>query len=158
EVTGTSKSQLYHYFEDRTALVRAVVVRQGERVLGLHRPALEAIDGWAALKRWRDLSLRLVKAADCHGGCPVGSLANELAEIDENSRTDLVDIFGEWQEMIAQAIGRMVASGELRADADPNELAVMMLASFQAGLLLAKTTRSAQPLKIALDSAIGYLR
>src|SRR5215472_8158196 len=50
-VTGTSKSQLYHYFADRSDLIRAVVVRQGERVLDLQRPALGEVDGWEALGR-----------------------------------------------------------------------------------------------------------
>ena len=38
--TGTSKSQLYHYFADRSDLIHAVVARQGERVLDLQRPVL----------------------------------------------------------------------------------------------------------------------
>src|SRR3954464_5771976 len=68
-VTGTSKSQLYHYFDDKSDLVHAVVVRQGERVLEIHGTALDAVDGWRALKRWRDLVIRLVRAVECHGGC-----------------------------------------------------------------------------------------
>src|SRR5438477_2590423 len=49
-VTGTSKSQLYHYFADKWDLIRAVVARQGERVLDLQRPALGDVDGWEALR------------------------------------------------------------------------------------------------------------
>src|SRR5436305_13587929 len=58
-MTDTSKSQLYHYFQDKSDLVHAVVVRQGERVLEIQGPALNAVDGWRALKQWRNLVLRL---------------------------------------------------------------------------------------------------
>jgi len=158
EATGTSKSQLYHYFEDKSGLIKAVVDRQAERVLGIHGPALGAIDGWTAFRRWRNLAVRLVRAAGCHGGCPVGSLANELAELDESSRLRLSDVFAEWEGMVAAALLRMVDQGELLPTADVKKLSIAVLASLQGGLLLSKTTRSVQPLEIALDATIDYLK
>ena len=158
EATGTSKSQLYHYFEDKSDLIKAVVDRQAERVLGVHGPALDAVDGWAAFRRWRNLVVRLVRAAGCHGGCPVGSLANELAELDESSRLRLSDVFAEWEGLVAAALQRMVDRGELRPSADVKQLSTAAMASLQGGLLLSKTSRSVQPLEVALDATIDYLR
>jgi AcrR family transcriptional regulator len=157
-VTDTSKSQLYHYFKDKDDLIHAVVVRQGERVLAVHRSALGVVDGWATLKLWRDLAVRLVLAVECHGGCPVGSLANELAELDEISRRQLVDIFDQWQAMLVDAFDRMVVKGHLREGTNASDLAIATMASLQGGLLLVKTTRSVRPLEVALDSAINYIR
>jgi len=158
EATGTSKSQLYHYFEDKSDLIKDVVDRQAERVLAIHRPALDAVDGWTALRRWRNLVLRLVRAAGCHGGCPVGSLANELAELDESSRLRLSDVFAQWEEMIAQALQRMVDRGELATSADVKQLSIAMMAALQGGFLLSKTRRSVRPLEIALDAAFDYVK
>ena len=158
EATGTSKSQLYHYFEDKSDLIKAVVDRQAERVLGVHGPALGAVDGWAALRRWRNLVVRLVRAAGCHGGCPVGSLANELAELDESSRLRLSDVFAEWEGLVAAALQRMVDRGELRASSDVKRLSTAAMASLQGGLLLSKTSRSVQPVEVALDATIDYLK
>src|SRR5436309_3423758 len=42
--SGVSKSQLYHYFADKDALVLDVIARQTERVLDAQRPHLEALD------------------------------------------------------------------------------------------------------------------
>lgn len=156
--TGTSKSQLYHYFADKSALLHAVVVRQSERVLDLHRPVLASVDGWAALRRWRNLVVRLVRAAQCHGGCPVGSLANELAEVDELSRVQLVEVFGEWQRMLVDALRRMADQGELNADAHVDDLALATMASLQGGLLLSKTNRSVRPIEVALDAGLAHIR
>lgn len=158
EVTGTSKSQLYHYFTDKSDLVKSVVDRQAERVLAIHRPALDAVDGWTALRRWRNLVVRLVRDARCHGGCPVGSLANELAELDESSRLRLSDVFAQWEGMIAAALERMVDNGELAPTVDVKQLSVAMMASLQGGFLLSKTSRSVRPLEVALDASFDYLK
>ena len=156
--TGTSKSQLYHYFADRSDLIRAVVTRQGERTLDLQRPLLRHVDGWDALRRWRDGVVNIVAALECRGGCPVGSLADELAELDEPARLETASIFRQWQDLIVEALRTMVAAGQLRADADVQTLALATLASLQGGLLLAKSTRTTAPLEVALDSAIAHLR
>jgi AcrR family transcriptional regulator len=156
--TGTSKSQLYHYFADRSDLIRAVVARQGERVLELQRPLLGAVDGWEALGRWRDTVVDVVEGLDCRGGCPVGSLADELAELDEQARIEAASVFEQWQTLLVDAFRAMVATGELQSDADLDRLAMATLASLEGGLLLAKTTRTTVPLETALDAAITHLR
>jgi AcrR family transcriptional regulator len=157
-VTGTSKSQLYHYFDDKSDLIRAVVARQGERVLALQRPVLGDVDGWDALGRWRDFVVGVVAGLDCRGGCPVGSLADELAELDEQARTEAASIFEQWHDLVVDALRAMVIAGELRQDADLDRLAWATLASIQGGLLLAKTTRTTAPIEVALDAAIAHLR
>jgi AcrR family transcriptional regulator len=48
--SGVSKSQLYHYFADKDALVLEVIARQTERVLDAQRPHLEALDSLPALR------------------------------------------------------------------------------------------------------------
>jgi AcrR family transcriptional regulator len=156
--TGTSKSQLYHYFADKSDLIRAVVVHQGERVLDLQRPVLADVDGWGALECWRDFVVGVVAGLDCRGGCPVGSLADELAELDEQARADAASIFERWQDLLVDAFRAMVGAGQLRPDADLDRLALATLTSLEGGLLLAKTTRTTVPVEVALDAAIGYLR
>jgi TetR/AcrR family transcriptional regulator, transcriptional repressor for nem operon len=71
--SGVSKSQLYHYFADKDALVLDVIARQTERVLDAQRPHLEALDSLPALKAWRNAIVRVNKAAQGKG-CPLGNL------------------------------------------------------------------------------------
>jgi AcrR family transcriptional regulator len=156
--TGTSKSQLYHYFADRSDLIRAVVARQGERVLDQQRLALGDVDGWEALGRWRDSVVGVVEGFGGRGGCPVGSLADEMAEVDEQARIEAASVFQRWHALLAGTLRAMVAAGQLEPDADLDRLALATLASLQGGLLLAKTTRTTVPLETALDAAIAHLR
>ena len=154
--SGVSKSQLYHYFADKDALVLAVIARQTERVLDAQRPHLEALDSLPALKAWRDAFVRLNKAAGGRG-CPLGSLASELANDSEPARKRLAESFSIWRDRIENGLAKMQERGELNASADPRDLALALLGAVQGGLLLAKTTRSSRPLEIAFDMAIGHV-
>lgn len=152
--TGTSKSQLYHYFTDKSALIHAVVQRQVEQVLDAQHPELADVDSMAGLRRWRDRVLALNEQVGCAGGCPLGRLASELAESDAVARSALVEGFRRWQDHLTAGLRAMQQRGELAADADPATLALGLLAAAQGGLLLAQTARSVAPLRAALDLAL----
>ena len=154
--SDVSKSQLYHYFADKDALVLEVIAKQTERVLDAQRPHLEALDSLPALKAWRDVIVRLNEAVQ-NGGGPLGSLAIELANESEPARKRLADSFSIWGDRIENGLARMQERGELGASADPHELALALLGAVEGGLLLAKTTRSRRPLEIALDMAIDHV-
>src|SRR5215472_15701128 len=154
--SGVSKSQLYHYLADKDALVLDVIARQTERVLDAQRPHLEALDSLPALKAWRNAILRLNKAAQGKG-CPLGSLASELANDSEPARKRLADSFSMWRDRIENGLVKMRERGELSASANPHDLALALLGAVQGGLLLAKTTHSNRPLEIAIDVAIDHV-
>jgi AcrR family transcriptional regulator len=155
--TGTSKSQLYHYFVDKSQLVHAVIQCQRERVLGNHRPTFESLDSLNQLKRWRDMIVSRQAARSCRSGCPLATLASGLIDVDEDARTQLVEIFSSWRQLIAEGIAHMVERGVLRSDADPEALATSVLASLQGGLLLAEVDRDTKCLEIALDEALAHV-
>jgi len=147
-----SKSQLYHYFADKDALVLEVIARQTERVLDAQQP----LDSLPALKAWRDTLVRLNKALQ-YRGCPLGSLASELASDSEPARKRLADSFSMWRDHIKNGLAKMQERGELSASADPHDLALALLSAVEGGLLLAKTTHSSRPLEIAIDMAIDHV-
>ncbi|MGZ5872342.1 MAG: TetR/AcrR family transcriptional regulator [Bradyrhizobium sp.] len=154
--SGVSKSQLYHYFADKDALVLEVIARQAERVLDAQRPHLEALDSLPALKAWRDAFVRLNKVLQ-YRGCPLGSLASELASDSEPARKRLADSFSIWGDRIENGLAKMQQRGELSASADPHDLALALLGAVEGGLLLSKTTHSSRPLEIAINMAIDHV-
>jgi TetR/AcrR family transcriptional regulator, transcriptional repressor for nem operon len=95
-----------------------------------------------------------------HGayGCALGSMATELADQDEQARALLAELFNTWEGLIAAGLRRMQLKGTLKPDADPDELAVSLMASLQGGYLLASTAHDVRPLEISLDSALEHLR
>jgi TetR/AcrR family transcriptional regulator, transcriptional repressor for nem operon len=156
--TGASKSQLYHYFGDKRGLVQAVVDYQCAAVLGLQAHALASVSTQEDLERWADAMVAVVEEQDARGGCPVGTLAASLSDTDEELRTSLSEAFRAWSDAIRGALLRLRENGLIAADADLDALTTMVLAAIQGGLLLAKTSRDARQLRIALDGAIAQLR
>ncbi len=151
---GASKSQLYHYFEDRAALLRAVVVHNTEAVLG----DLGPVDNWKAIRGWFDSMVELQVERHARAGCPIGSLVPQLAEADERARLMLAASFARWEAHLRQGLVSMQAQGKLDRRADPAELATAAMAAIQGGLLLTQTRRDPGQLAIAVDAAYAQLR
>jgi AcrR family transcriptional regulator len=152
-----SKSQLYHYFEDKDDLIRAVIADRFEQIVDGQLPLLASLDSWASIRRWLDLLVTVNESAG-YPGCGIGTMAGELAERDEELRHDLARCFTIWQQYLVDGLERMHARGQLVQSADPERLAVATFASLQGGLLLSKTQKETEPLRIALDAAFAYLR
>ncbi|HWX35272.1 MAG TPA: TetR family transcriptional regulator [Steroidobacteraceae bacterium] len=157
EATGTSRSQLYHYFENKDALVREVIEIQTSRILAANSLHLESLDSFEALRVWRDWMIAANRAEGGVGGCPLGSLANELAARSEEARHQLDQSFAAWGAVIEMGLCRMRERGQIRIGADPKAMAVAVLAAIQGGILLSKTARSSQPLELALDMALSHV-
>jgi AcrR family transcriptional regulator len=155
---GVSPSQLYHYFPGKDALVSAVIDHQTGRVLDVQHQGLDQIDTIDALNRWRDLMVGILTETQCVGGCPLGSLASDLSESDPVARVQLANAFARWEELIRSGLEQMQSRGELDASADPEALAVTMLATVQGGLLLSQVRRDPAPLRVAVDTLITQLR
>jgi TetR/AcrR family transcriptional regulator, transcriptional repressor for nem operon len=151
---GASKSQLYHYFDDRAELLRAVVAHNTEDVLGVVGP----LGGWKAIRAWFDSLVALQVARNASGGCPVGSLVPQLSETDERSRLALAASFARWEAHLCDGLEAMQARGRLDPSADAGELATATLAAVQGGLILTQTRRDPGQLAIALDAAYAHLR
>lgn len=154
----TSKSQLYQHFTDKNMLVREVIDLRAEVLLSKQRRRLEKVNSFRGLELWRDELVERNALRSGAYGCPLGSMANEVADLDENTRRTLAMHFDEWLEMLGDAINRLRKLGVLREDADAKVLASGLLAALQGGYLLAKTTRDMGLMRSALDMAIDQIR
>jgi TetR/AcrR family transcriptional regulator, transcriptional repressor for nem operon len=155
---GVSGSQVYHYFEDKQALVRAVIDHQAEAVLATQGTRLDHLDTIAGLRAWRDLLVEHQRTLECRGGCPLGTLGAELAEIDDAARMAVARGFGRWEAKIRDGLRAMRARGDLLAEVNPDDLALATLAALQGGLLLAQVQRDPRPLAVALDTMIDRIQ
>lgn len=70
-VTATSKSQLYHYFANKDALIREVITIQLGRVIAAQEPDLREVSSWEGLQRWCDHLVAMTRARQGVGGCPL---------------------------------------------------------------------------------------
>ncbi|HUB37689.1 MAG TPA: TetR/AcrR family transcriptional regulator [Streptosporangiaceae bacterium] len=153
---GVSGSQLSHYFAGKDELVQAVIDYQAETIAGNQQQAdLSSPEG---LRTWRNMVVAEAGGSQGMGGCPLGSLAGQLAENDPRARDLIAAGFGQWSAAITHGLRRLHAAGHLPDGIDPDDLAVTLLAVLQGGLLLAQVQRDIRPLETALDTLLGLAR
>jgi AcrR family transcriptional regulator len=157
EVGGISKSQLYHYFPNRDALVAAVIKLQTTRVFALQEPYLEQMNSLQTLAQWRDAIVAAYRTGSSPHGCLVGVFANELVSRSDNARILLSATFHTWQAYLASGFARMRENGQILATANPQDLATAVIVALEGGYLLAQTMGDARSLELALDMALDYI-
>ena len=153
-----SRSQLYHYFDDRDDLIRAVVNATTDSVLLAQDELLDHLDTWTGIDRWFRALVDLQKEREARGGCPIGSLVGQLAERDPGARANLADGFDRWEAHLRDGLERMQQRGRLSVNADPARLATATMALLQGGLLLTQVRRDPAQLHTALAAARVLLR
>jgi TetR/AcrR family transcriptional repressor of nem operon len=154
---GVGRSQLYHYFDGRDDLLRAVIDVTTDAVLGAQDGLLDGLDSFAAIDRWFDGLVALQQQRGAVGGCPIGSLVGQLAERDEQTRAALATGFERWEQPLLAGLTRMRSRGELRPEAPVEHLADITMAAIQGGLLLTQVRRDPEQLRHALDGARAVL-
>jgi len=136
----------------------SVVIRyQSDRHVGWQLAVLDRLDSWEGLTAYFDSLVASHAERALIGGCPIGSLAAELADSNEAHRRELAEVFSLWEAAIEQVLARMKAAGKLRPDADPSRLAATTLAAIQGGYLLSTLNKDVRPMTDALEATMAYL-
>lgn len=156
---AVSGSQISHYFHDKRDLTRNVISARRDDVGEFHsQPQLGAMDSLDALQAWADANVADVDGVYRRGGCVYGSLAAELVEADAEIHGDLAAGYDQWIEQFHAGLTEMRHRGDLRPDADPRHLSVALVAAHQGGALLTYITDSPEPLRVAVNAAVEYVR
>jgi AcrR family transcriptional regulator len=159
KAAGVSGSQLAHYFADKGALVRAVITHQIGVVLDFHRqPKLGGLDSFGDFERWLDLNMRYLRRIGFSGTPTYHALTAQLAKSGEATRATLGVGYWQWISLLEQSIQRMKERGILVPDAEPRQLALVIVSAHQGGGTLAYTYRAEWPHADATRFAVNYLR
>ncbi|WP_345499058.1 TetR/AcrR family transcriptional regulator [Nocardia callitridis] len=152
-----SRSQLYHYFDDKNDLLRAVAEATNETVLDAQEELFAGLGTWAGFERWADALVELQRQRGGVGGCPIANLLGQIGERDDDIRGVLGSGFDRWESRIREGLTAMAKSGELQPETDVTWLAGSTLASLQGGLVLAQARRDPEALRRALDGALALI-
>ncbi|MBB5790300.1 TetR/AcrR family transcriptional regulator [Jiangella mangrovi] len=155
---NVSKSQLYRHFDDKRALVRAVIEHVGDRTIAVERRRLSTVTTLAELTRWRDALVENGVLRKGRYGCPLGSLVVEVADHDAIARKKLDELFSVWRGLFEGLLRRFQKAGVIPQESDVSRLAMGLLAAVQGGYLLAQASRDVAPMAAAIDMALAQLR
>src|SRR6266496_2135671 len=134
------KGQFYHYFRSRDELAAAAV---GHRCAQVVAGLTEALGGVSSLAELERALAGFVAGFEESGmpGCPIGTLAAEVAGRNEEARRQAAAGFDAWEQLLAGTLERMRQRGELRADAESAVLATGLLAAIEGGMVLSQARR-----------------
>ncbi len=154
---GAGKGQFYHYFRGRDELAAAAVGYRCAQVVAGLTQALGDVGSLAGLEAALSGFIDGFEQAGLPG-CPIGTLAAEVAGRNEEARIRAAAGFDAWERLLADAVERMRQRGELRAGAPAAELATGLLASIEGGMVLSQTRQDVASLRIAVESGLGRIR
>jgi AcrR family transcriptional regulator len=155
--TGTSKSQLFHYFpQGKAQLLLAVAGHEADRVLSDQQPYLDQLDSIEAWQAWRDLVVQRYREQGQQ--CPLSALHSELGVNDPSVRAVVTDLLTTWRDRIVAGIRAMQVSGDFDRRLDADQAGDALLAGLQGGVTVLLATGSIRYLEAALDLGIRQLR
>ncbi|MGR7003178.1 TetR/AcrR family transcriptional regulator [Yinghuangia aomiensis] len=155
--TGTSKSQLFHYFPGgKDDLLLAVAQFEAQRVLGDQQPHLGCLDSWESWSRWRDSVVERYELQGDH--CPLAALFLQVGRSEPGARAIVVELMRQWQQHLAHGIRALRERGLVPASLDADTTAAALLAGIQGGVMIMMSTGDSAHLKAALDVGIANLR
>ncbi len=154
---GAGKGQFYHYFRSRDELAAAAVGYRCAQVIAGLTEALGELSSLAGLEGALTTFAAGFEEAGMPG-CPIGTLASEVAGRNEAARLQAAAGFDAWEQLLAGALERMRQRGELRADARPAVLATGLLASIEGGMVLSQARKDMASLRIAVDAGLAQVR
>jgi AcrR family transcriptional regulator len=154
--TGTSKSQLFHYFPDgKEQLLLAVAELEAERVLSDQQPHLSRLTSWAAWQRWRDVVVERYRKQGQQ--CPLSTVMSEMGRTP-GAQAVTAALIDQWRTEIASGVRAMQRKGKMTESVDPARAAAALLAGIQGGVSVLLNTGDIGYLEAALDVGIANLR
>ncbi|MBO1337457.1 TetR/AcrR family transcriptional regulator [Streptomyces sp. VRA16 Mangrove soil] len=155
--TGTSKSQLFHYFPDgKDELLLAVARFEADRVLEDQQPHLGRLDSWESWQQWRDVVVERYELQGDH--CPLGALFLQVGRSSPGARAIVTELMRQWQEQLARGVRTLQENGLASPRLDADRAAAGLLAGVQGGVTIMMSTGDSTHLRAALDTGIEHLR
>jgi AcrR family transcriptional regulator len=154
--TGTSKSQLFHYFPDgKEQLLLAVAEQEAARVLSDQQPQLSQLTSWAAWQRWRDVVIDRYRRQGQQ--CPLSTVMSEIGRTP-GAQAVTAALVEQWRGEIEAGVLAMQRQGKIAKTVDASRAAAALLAGIQGGVSVMLSTGDLSYLEAALDVGIGNLR
>ncbi|MCH7923752.1 MAG: TetR family transcriptional regulator C-terminal domain-containing protein [Nitrospinae bacterium] len=159
KASGVKKANVFYYFPNKEELGLELLDRMA--TLALTHILTPTFDNdrhpTEQLRDYLKLVRRHMEESYCAGGCPLGNLALEMADVNEAFRTRLTQFFEAWESVIEGVLQRGRDSGLYRETMDPRATASFIVSALEGAILLAKTKRDPEVLAHAESHLVHLL-
>lgn len=155
---GVTKGALYHHFGSKKALGYAVVdetMRDFLRETWI-RPLL-------ATDKPIDTLLETIRELSCHldehmpFGCPINTLGQEMAAVDDGFRRRVDRLFDLWRQTVADSLAQGQRAGTVRFDVNPGDAATFLVAALEGIIGLTKISQDTALFEASARGLVQYL-
>ncbi|HXH82368.1 MAG TPA: TetR family transcriptional regulator C-terminal domain-containing protein [Candidatus Tectomicrobia bacterium] len=158
--SGVGKGNFYYHFRSKEdlgyAILDGIVAGFLQRTL---EPCFSDPSGLrlGQIRCFLDRVLDAQRQSRCVGGCPMGNLASELADVHDGFRARLASVFEAWRERLTVALREAQARGEAGPDCDPEAVARFLVAALEGAILLTKVTKDIRHMEQCVAELKRYL-
>ncbi len=157
--SDTGKSQFYHYFDSKDALIEEVLSLCVQRSLDFTELSLAANpDPVKCLAALFDGAVEHYSSIGCEHGCPVASLALELGGTVGPVRNTISSFYQDFQTLITSKLNDLQTNGQLGSSNNIDDLAQFISATFHGSLLLATVQGTTKPISTAKGVVLDHIR
>lgn len=151
-VTGVTKGALYHHFPGKGDLEMAVLEQAGAAFTHWLDEVLVGASPRECLEHFFDSALKHHRKQKFVGGCLFGNTAIEMSDVSRQHSELVASVFDKWSNKIKKVILAAQTDGQIRDDMPARDLAEMVVATIEGGIMLSRLRKDERPLRICLDS------
>ena len=146
-----SRSQIYHYFAGKSALISAVLTYQCGLVLAAHEAALQALVSTGDIVGWREFVIQAFQSRSCETGYLPASLWGELAS-ESNEHQDIIrTMYVRWGLALSQSFERVHSNEPVLRLPDVSMFGLAASTVLHGGFGLSAIHGDVRPLEEALE-------
>ena len=152
DATGMTKGNLYFHFASKED-VGLEVLRRAQRAFSQFlEDALQGETPGARLDRFFRHAMERNRSKGFVGGCLFGNTALEACDNAPPFAELVSEVFAEWNSKLEETIQAAQASGQVRQDLPASDLAELVVATIEGGIMQSRLKKEEGPLKRAFDS------
>lgn len=159
QAIGMEKGGFYHHFASKEDLALEAFEHATSETRAKLGEAMRGKVGAVAQLRAMIEAYREVKSGKFleGGGCPILNAAVESDDTNARLRDAARLVMDRWRGTINHILAAGIASGELRADLDPDTAATWIISSIEGGVMLSNLYKDPLYLNRILDQLLTYI-
>ncbi|MGZ5012276.1 MAG: TetR family transcriptional regulator C-terminal domain-containing protein [Methylobacter sp.] len=149
EAVQIPKGSFYNYFGSKENFGAEVIQHYIEpfiRQLTLHLQQSNG-DALGALERYFNEGISELEKANFKGGCLLGNLMGELGDTSDICRKSLQSALNRYRDLLQSGLEQAQQQGTVRTDKSADDMADLLVNTWQGALLRMKIEKSSAPLK-----------
>jgi len=158
QAVGIKKGTLYYYFSGKDELGLAVLERDRDEFLSFLDTNLSGTDPQKSIEHFFKAAFKKHKDTGFVGGCLWGNTALEMSDTNLVYKNVVEEVFAEWIAKVESVIRSGQQTEQIRTDRSACELAYLVVACFEGGIMMSRITKKDYPFKSCLDSIRTLLK